>query len=94
VALRAGTNLAVSRVAAREGCFFEEANDMKKILSLAGVLVVAAALSLGCQKKETTTTTTESTSQAPSTAGTPEAGTTQTTTTTTVETTPATTPNP
>ena len=30
---------------------------MKKFLSLAGLLVVVAAVSLGCQKKETTTTT-------------------------------------
>jgi hypothetical protein len=73
---------------ARKGCFFEEAYVMKKFLSLGGLLVLATAVSLGCQKKETTTTTTETTSQAPAASGTPESGMTQTTTTSTVETTP------
>jgi hypothetical protein len=82
-----GTDLAQLQDAAPEGLFLRRTNVMKRILALAGIFVAAAALSIGCQKKETTTTTT--TQEVPSTSGTPEASTaTTTTTTTTVEVTP------
>lgn len=63
---------------------------MKRILTLAGLLVLGAgALTTGCQKKEATTTTeTSTTREAPNPAGTPEATTSTTTSTTTVDVTP------
>ena len=36
---------------------------MKRILTLAGVLILGAALTAGCQKKEATTTTETSTTR-------------------------------
>jgi hypothetical protein len=70
--------------------FWRRINVMKKILALTGLVVATAALSIGCQKRETTTTTTETatTQEVPSASGTPEPSTATTTTTTTVEVTP------
>jgi len=67
---------------------------MKRILTLAGVLVLSfGALTVGCQNKEASKTTeTTSTREAPNASGTPEATTSTTTTTTTVEVTPTHTP--
>jgi len=69
--------------------FFEE-DRMKRILTLAGFLVAAAgALSIGCAKKEATTTTeTSTTREVPNASGTPEATTNTTTSTVTVDVTP------
>ena len=63
---------------------------MKRILTLAGFLILGAgALTIGCQKKEATTTTeTSTTREMPNTSGTPEATTSTTTSTSTVEVTP------
>ena len=54
-----GTRVATRQTQARDGPF-EEEQPMKRTLTLVGFLIAGtAALSLGCQKKETTTTTTE-----------------------------------
>jgi len=68
---------------------------MKKAHWLAGVSVLAAALFVGCQKKEVPTTETQKTTEASSPATTPDANATTThTETTTTTSSPAPTPTP
>jgi hypothetical protein len=81
-----GTGVALIERGPGDGSLQEE-SAMKRTLTLAGFLIAGtAALSLGCQRKETTTTTeTTTTSEVPTATGTPEPMTETTTTTSTMD---------
>jgi hypothetical protein len=92
MAVWTGTDLAQNTMQP-VGPYLKRRSDMKKFLIVAGFAMFGAlALSVGCQKRETTTTETTTTRDTASTTGTPTTSTT-TTTSTMEQPTPAATPS-